>query len=322
MPVVQCKTCGRDFAIKPVHIRPDGNCCSVACRSTGVTKNCKICHALFYAPRTRLNPKFCSPACHGVAARQMHRCIVCGTEFYRGGAKYCSKKCFGVDHATGESRACMVCNAEVWVPQNKLVKQTEFFCSRAHASVWLGRNKTTHVCKMCQGEFQWSPSRTKSGAYHVTYCTLKCMRSDPAWSERMLRMRLAQQTMKESSLERVGYALLDEMGVIHQRQYVIGGKFTVDAFVPEVGVVIQWDGDYWHGHPVRFPHACNDARVRRRMALDISQDAYMAKCGYSVIRVWESEFKAGVDAVRERIRASLALPARTPSVPASDRPAV
>lgn len=250
----------------------------------------------------------------------MRRCIVCGTEFYRGGAKYCSKKCFGADHATGETRHCMVCNADVWVPQNKLAKQTEFFCSHAHASVWLGRNKTTHVCKMCLGEFQWSPSRTKSGEYNVTYCSLKCRDADPVKQAQLLEMNHKQQTMKESSLERAGYTLLDEMGVIHQRQYVIGGKFTVDAFVPEAGVVIQWDGDYWHGHPVRFPNP--DARVRRRMALDISQDAYMAKCGYRVVRVWESEIKAGMDAVRERIRASLALPARTPSVLASDRPAV
>lgn len=236
----------------------------------------------------------------------------------------CSLECYRTGprpvRNTGSMVACKLCSTPVYISANRLGKKSEFFCSRAHANEWRGRNKTTHVCKMCPNEFQWSPSRTKSGAYNVTYCSLKCRDADPARAEQLMRMRVKQQSMGESSLERVGYALLDEMGVQYVRQHVIGGKFTVDAFVPEAGVVVQWDGDYWHGHPVRFPNP--DARVRRRMALDISQDAYVAKCGYRVVRVWESELKASVDAVRARLRASSVLPSRTPSVPASDPPAV
>lgn len=315
MPVVQCRTCGCDFKIKPVHIRPGGNCCSVACRSTGVTKNCEVCHTPFYTPRVHRDQRFCSPTCKGVAARQITECQVCGTKFYRGGGKYCSKKCSGVGRITAELRRCKVCGVGVRVTKSRLANQSDFFCTHAHANEWARRTKTTHVCKMCPNVFHSSPSRPAP-----TYCSLKCRDADPVKRAQLLEMNRKQQSMGESSLERVGYALLDEMGVQYVRQHVIGGKFTVDAFVPGTGVVVQWDGDYWHGHPVRFPNP--DARVRRRMALDISQDAYMVKCGYRVVRVWESELKASVDAVRARLRASSVLPSRTPSVPASDPPAV
>lgn len=236
----------------------------------------------------------------------------CSLECYRTGQRPGRK--------TGSMVACKLCGTPRYAPAYKLKGGEGVFCTKDHADKWRGRNKTSHVCKICQNEFQWSPSRTKSGAYNVTYCSLKCRDADPAKAAQLLEMRVKQQTMGPSSLERAGYALLDDMGVQYLRQHTIGGKFTVDAFVPETGVVIQWDGDYWHGHPVRFPNP--DARVRRRMALDISQDAYMVKCGYKVVRVWESELKSSVDAVRARLRASSVLPSRTPSVPASDPPAV
>jgi very-short-patch-repair endonuclease len=65
--------------------------------------------------------------------------------------------------------------------------------------------------------------------------------------------------------------------------------FCVDAFVPGKGVVIQFDGDYWHANPVLFPNP--DARQRRRIPLDKSQDAYMRACGYKVLRLWEGDIR-------------------------------
>ncbi len=98
--------------------------------------------------------------------------------------------------------------------------------------------------------------------------------------------------------------MLDSIGVSYDPQCMIGGKFCVDAFVPEAKLVIQFDGDYWHGNPERFP--VPDARQRKRMKLDVSQDAYMAACGYRVLRLWESHIKQHPSAVADRILAALA----------------
>ena len=95
------------------------------------------------------------------------------------------------------------------------------------------------------------------------------------------------------------YDLLDEMGVSHLRQHLIGGKFCVDAFVPAAATVVQMDGDYWHGNPRRYPNP--DSRQRKRMSQDRSQDAYMAACGYTVVRIWESELRDDSEAVRRRL---------------------
>lgn len=124
-------------------------------------------------------------------------------------------------------------------------------------------------------------------------------------------MNSKQQLGNPSKPERIGYSLLDTLGITYTRQHLIGKKFCVDAFLPDLDTIVQFDGDYWHGHPLKFPEP--DSRQRKRMRLDRSQDAYMKVCGYSVIRVWESDLLNHPDAVTTRLRQLLALDTHTPA---------
>ncbi len=102
-------------------------------------------------------------------------------------------------------------------------------------------------------------------------------------------MNLKQQTARPNKLEIAGYAILDEIGAEYERQALIASKFCVDAVVESKKVIIQFDGDYWHANPQQFP--VPDDRQKRRIALDKSQDAYLRKMGYTIIRIWEHEIK-------------------------------
>lgn len=115
----------------------------------------------------------------------------------------------------------------------------------------------------------------------------------------LLSMTAKQSLGRQTKPEQIGYAILDSIGVDYIPQYVIGAKFCVDAFVPSAKLVVQFDGNYWHGHPALFPTP--DARQQRRMSLDRSQDAYMAASGFRVVRVWECDLLKEADAVRHRL---------------------
>ncbi len=119
----------------------------------------------------------------------------------------------------------------------------------------------------------------------------------------LIRMNAAQREGTANSLERFGYALLDTLGIDYLPQHLIGNKFCVDAFVPACGLVVQFDGDYWHGNPERFPALSE--RQKKRVRLDKSQDAYMATCGYRVVRLWEGELKRNPEAAQIRIQSAL-----------------
>lgn len=129
----------------------------------------------------------------------------------------------------------------------------------------------------------------------------------------LIALNAKQQQGKRTTPEVIGYGILDALGIAYESQYLIGGKFCVDAFIPSLGVVVQFDGDYWHGNPTKFPMP--DARQDRRMKLDSSQDAYMKACGYSVIRIWETDLKKHPETVTARLRRLLTPDTHTLAAP-------
>lgn len=87
-----------------------------------------------------------------------------------------------------------------------------------------------------------------------------------------------------SSLEKRLHNILDDFGVEYQISFIIKPKFVVDIRIGDL--IIQADGDYWHGHP-RF-EPLTDRQVNQQKK-DKAQDRYLNTCGYKVERVWESD---------------------------------
>ncbi len=100
--------------------------------------------------------------------------------------------------------------------------------------------------------------------------------------------------------------MLDRLDVSYSKQHIINGKFVVDAYYPDQRIVVQFDGDYWHGHPENFPQP--DKRQKTRMKLDRSQDAYMRKCGYTIIRFWETDINQNLENCFQRLQSVVSLP--------------
>jgi very-short-patch-repair endonuclease len=119
-------------------------------------------------------------------------------------------------------------------------------------------------------------------------------------------MNNMQQTMKLTACERLGYAMLDSLSLRHIRQHMVCGKFCVDAYLPDHNVVVQFDGDYWHGNPAKYSDL--DARQQKRVQYDRSQDAFMLANGIRVFRFWHSELHNDSDAIKHRFRRLLVLP--------------
>lgn len=97
---------------------------------------------------------------------------------------------------------------------------------------------------------------------------------------------LAQQRRKEpNSIEQRVYDELKNGGFLFERQYLINGKFVADAYIPTLNLVVEADGCYWHGCDV-----CNKPKRNNR---DVAKDAYLKKCGFSVLRLKEHSIKDG-----------------------------
>lgn len=87
-----------------------------------------------------------------------------------------------------------------------------------------------------------------------------------------------------SQLEKRCAEYLDELGIDYEHQAIIKDKFVVDFRIGSV--ILQCDGDYWHGHKRLEPLTERQLKQQKR---DAAQDKYLKACGYTVIRVWESD---------------------------------
>jgi very-short-patch-repair endonuclease len=224
------------------------------------------------------------------------------------GRHFCSLACYRSSlrprRKTGKDVTCTLCGVAFYVPLARAKRQKVYFCCNEHHNEWQGRNKTKHKCKICGSNFQWSPSRVK--ANNVTYCSLICRNADPARREMLIKMTAKQQQLNPNKIETIGYSILSDLAIPYEPQSVIAGKFCVDALLPQLKTIIQFDGDYWHGNPSKFPEL--DARQTRRSKLDKSQDAYLRKCGYTIIRIWETDLLKHRQSVVSKLRKLLTQP--------------
>ena len=157
-------------------------------------------------------------------------CDGCGVEVTKRcppGSRYCSLDCYRSsprpERCTGEGRTCGRCGSAFYVPASRVAKGEGLYCSLDCHNAAQGDGKTEHTCK-CGGAFRWSPSRSASGAYRITYCSLPCRDADPERRAMLLEMNTRQQLGRTTRAERLGYALLDSLGVEYLRQSVFGGS--------------------------------------------------------------------------------------------------
>lgn len=198
----------------------------------------------------------------------------------------------------GATIKCKHCNKDFYVSRCHVNNRYgKGYCSKQCHVLHQGLNKNTWVCKICHKEFKWSASRGKG-----KYCSIDCRNKCPEWKlNAVIAGNIKQQNNKGyTKLELKGYNILDGLGIDYRKQAIINGKFTVDVLVEDKKLVIQWDGDYWHGWSGLGKTL--DNRQLKRMSLDKSQDAYLIACGYTVIRFWEHEVNGSPQLVVDKIK--------------------
>lgn len=215
--------------------------------------------------------------------------------------KYCTLECYRKSvrpaRKKGKLQKCKICTIDFYVSKSR--KAT--YCSRACCTAGQRLTKVHLICIVCLREYLRSPSWTKISVRK--FCSISCRERDPSWRKNTNQAANAAQWNKKgpNKLEQAGYALLDKVGVSYVAQYRIGEKFTVDALVGTC-LVIQWDGEYWHGHPKTTGFGALSERQKKRRELDKSQNAYCRAAGYTVLRFWETAIKKESEYVLEVIR--------------------
>lgn len=151
---------------------------------------------------------------------------------------------------------------------------------------WRGENNpkwsggaTTLDCVVCGKNAEYSPYVVKmiNDGDRSPTCSHSC---SSAYARSHIK---SERTSIEIEME----AELVRRGIRFDSQYTIG-PFSIDFFLPDYGVAIECDGDYWH----RLPE------VRER---DLRKNAYIKACGYELYRFWEREIHEDVTKCVDKI---------------------
>ncbi|WP_331735563.1 endonuclease domain-containing protein (plasmid) [Streptomyces sp. NBC_01166] len=84
--------------------------------------------------------------------------------------------------------------------------------------------------------------------------------------------------------------------------------WTVDAAIPGRRLVVQADGDYWHGLTAAKTGEVPHPTVALTISKDRAQDKYLEKAGWRILRLWESELIKNPDWCLRRIMAAMEEP--------------
>jgi very-short-patch-repair endonuclease len=154
-------------------------------------------------------------------------------------------------------------------------------------------------CKTCKKEFYVPGWRIKR--WPRKYCSHACRNyhEDMKGINRILRFP---HRRGANRLELAGRKILDNIGVIYKEQQVINGKFVVDVLIQSKQIVIQWDGDFWHANPAIYPNPPIYPIQKTNHQRDKQCNAYLTKCGYKVLRFWETDVHNNSSTIESQIR--------------------
>lgn len=307
-----CQHCGEKF----YRDAKQAKYCSHNCQYVAISERtriikeftCQYCGEIFQKHHRRSKPlMYCSRECWRLArtgpnnpnfTSKLVNCDYCGKEFYQqpyliqdGKGNYCSRAC-AARHTAQERNAqfkngcdvpCANCGKIVYKIKSHIKKVN--FCSPQCLGEYRKRKRITIICAHCGKKKRVKASHYNKGA---KYCTYLCARKGTL----------------ETSLESLGYALLEIMGFEFHKQYKVG-CFIPDAYIPSLKLAVLFDGDYWHSKP---DHIERDKRF----------NAYAKKIGIKVVRIWGSELKESYKILRHRIIQVAELqPSEVPPIPAS-----
>lgn len=308
----ECWVCGTTFTPRADRLNRERLYCSRDCagldRRNRVRCVCATCGLIFETRQGRVDAGrgvYCSKACQfpGPVARSCERCgkpfTADRSEIVKGWGRFCSNEC----RRTRVEHICKTCGTVFEVEHAKDTKGLGNYCSVECRGLGM-RNRVRCICENCGIGFE-RPASTVADVASV-FCSRRCMgqarAKDPVEIERVRQMQRDHLASRAPTrCERALYVLMDSVfGAGHwASQYLVADRWTVDACVPSMRLVVQADGDYWHGYdPAHRTHPT----VAKNIQNDRRQDKYLAKAGWRVLRLWEHELLREPEACQARLR--------------------
>lgn len=119
------------------------------------------------------------------------------------------------------------------------------------------------------------------------------------WTEEMIKKIVRRR--KTNKLEKKMEDFLIESKIPYKKQFYQqwnGRRYFYDFHIIETSILIETDGDYWHGGPGVKQH---HSSVNQNKKIDADKSLIANERGFKLLRFWESEIKEDFQLVKDKI---------------------
>jgi G:T-mismatch repair DNA endonuclease (very short patch repair protein) len=100
--------------------------------------------------------------------------------------------------------------------------------------------------------------------------------------------------MKDTQIEVKIEGFLKLLGIEYDKHFYLNfirDAYQCDFIIPMTKTIIECDGDYWHGNPIKFSgDKLKEFQIQQREE-DERRTKQLTDHGYKVIRLWETDIK-------------------------------
>ena len=204
-------------------------------------------------------------------------------------------------------------------PKNFMSDEHKNKISNSHKGKIVSEDTKQKISNSSKGISRNKGKQPMLGKKH-SFCTKKQMSEKAKISfDKGERPQIAQKGIKRSletiekifakrpmnKLEKFVSSILDENNIEYHFQYFLKTKDgtckSYDFKIKDTNILLEIDGDYWHGGPGVNKHFYKLEEVKEN---DILKNQIATENGFSLIRIWESNIYEQPDIIIQRIQES------------------
>lgn len=96
------------------------------------------------------------------------------------------------------------------------------------------------------------------------------------------------------------------LGVEYDTQYYLKDlHHFCDVYIPSKNIIIEFQGDYWHGNPLKYSDGELSEYQRKKMNKDKELREYCSENGINLIEIWESDYDKDSSGVKTLLEEQL-----------------
>ncbi len=215
------------------------------------------------------------------------KCVECTADFIvkhksQIKRKFCGKRCSSICsnkvRKTGQYKQCGNCKKIIYIAEWQL-KAHKQYCSTKCS--YEGKSKKCRITIKCENSF-CNTQINKTIKDPKRFCDLKCL--NIYRSQKANLIHKFKNTKPELELKKI----LDENNIHYEFQKSLqwkrGWKKWYDFYIPNLNLLIEVDGIYWHGMNMNYVQLNNQQKQTRNN--DILKNSLASIQGYNLERIW------------------------------------